>query len=425
MNVPISPLANARETDASFPVEVYRRDFPILAKTVNGNPLVYLDSAATSQKPRTVLETIERYYTEFNANVHRGVHWLSEQATRLYEDARGKLQRFIGAAEAREIIFVRGATEAINLVAQSFGRTRLQPGDDIIVSHMEHHSNIVPWQILCEQTGANLRVIPIDDAGELQIDAFERMLSPRTKIVAIVHVSNSLGTVNPVERIIRSAHREGARVVLDAAQSVPHMPIDVQSLDCDFCVFSGHKMYGPTGIGVLYGKAEWLEAMPPYQGGGDMIRSVTFEKTTYNTLPYKFEAGTPHIAGAIGLGAAVDYLNSIGMESIRRHEQELLSYAHSRLQTVGNVKIIGNAAKKAAVISFVLDDVHPHDVGTILDQQGIAVRTGHHCCQPVMDRYGIPATVRMSLGLYNNTEDIDALVRGLEVVRQVFGIANV
>jgi cysteine desulfurase/selenocysteine lyase len=401
-------------------VPALRRDFPILGQLVRGRPLVYLDNAATSQKPQCVIDALVRYYRCDNANIHRGVHWLSERATQAYEDARGKLKRFLNAAHAREIIFVRGATEGINLVAQTWGRASVEAGDEILISHLEHHSNIVPWQMLCEQKGARLRVIPVTDTGELELDTLDRLLGPRTKIVAIAHVSNALGTVNPVRRIIEAAHAWGARVLVDGAQAVPHMKVDVRQLDCDFYVLSGHKMYGPTGIGVLYGKAELLEAMPPYQGGGDMIESVTFEKTTYNVPPYKFEAGTPNIAGAIGLGAAVDYLNQIGMDNIAAHEQELLDYATRALARVPGLRILGTAAEKAGVVSFVLEGVHPHDAGTILDEQGIAVRTGHHCAQPVMERFGVPATTRASFALYNTKEDVDALVAGLQRVREIF-----
>ncbi|MFL5244652.1 MAG: SufS family cysteine desulfurase [Gemmataceae bacterium] len=397
-----------------------RKDFPILKQTVHGNPLVYLDNAATTQKPQIVLDTLTRYYTTINANVHRGVHWLSERATHDYEEARAKVQRFIGAAEAREIIFVRGITEAINLVAQTHGRKNLKAGDEVIISAMEHHSNIVPWQILCDEKGAKLRVIPINDQGELLLDEYEKLLNPRTKFVSVVHVSNSLGTVNPVKRIIDLAHRRNVPVLLDGAQSAPHMPVNVQDLDCDFYTFSGHKIYGPTGIGVLYGKAKLLEAMPPYQGGGDMISSVTFEKTTYNVLPYKFEAGTPDIAGAIGLGTALDYLRGLGWDAVMAHEQDLLEYATAAVSEIPGLRLIGTAKEKASVLSFVLEGIHPHDLGTILDREGIAIRTGHHCTQPLMDRFGVPATARASFALYNTQEEIDALVRGLHKAQEVF-----
>lgn len=397
-----------------------REDFPILRQIVHGKRLIYLDSAATSQKPLSVIETLRRYYAQENANIHRGVHFLSEQATQGYEAARAKVQRFINAREPREIIFTRGTTEAINLAARSFGK-RLQKGDEIVISHLEHHSNIVPWQMVCEETGAVLRVVPINDAGELVMEEYERLLNDRTKIVAVAHVSNALGTVNPVQEIVKIAHRRGIPVLLDGAQATPHLPVDVQDLDCDFYAFSGHKMFGPTGIGVLYGKAELLETLPPYQGGGDMIRTVRFEKTTYNDLPYRFEAGTPHIAGAIGLGAAIDYLGKIGLENIRRYEKELLAYATEALTSIPGLTIIGTSRQKASVISFTLGGIHPHDIGTILDQEGIAIRTGHHCAMPLMERFGLPATARASLAFYNLREDIDALIRGLAKVKEVFG----
>jgi cysteine desulfurase/selenocysteine lyase len=401
--------------------EKLRTDFPILSQQVHGKPLVYLDNAATTQKPRVVIDALVRYYTAYNSNVHRGVHLLSELATEAYEQARVKVQHFLNAAQSREIIFVRGTTEAINLVAQSRGRQTVQAGDEIVITGMEHHSNIVPWQILCQETGARLRVVPITDAGELRLDEYERLLGPRTRLVALTHISNALGTVNPVCDLIEKAHRRNIPVLVDGAQAVPHLRVDVQDLDCDFYAFSGHKLYGPMGIGVLYGKARLLEAMPPYQAGGDMISSVTFENTTYNTLPYKFEAGTPHVEGVIGLGAAIDYVNAIGLEAIAANEHALLDYATAKLAQIPDVRIIGTARDKAGAISFVLDGVHPHDIGTILDQEGIAVRTGHHCAQPVMDRFGVPATVRASLALYNTRADIDALVRGLDKVKEMFG----
>ncbi|HLF04671.1 MAG TPA: cysteine desulfurase [Dehalococcoidia bacterium] len=397
-----------------------RQDFPILAQTVRGKPLVYLDNAATSQKPQAVIDTLVRYYTTENANIHRGVHTLSQLATDEYEGARTKVQRLINAAEDREIIFVRGTTEAINLVAQTYGRQNVGAGDEIIISAMEHHSNIVPWQMLCQERGARLRVAPCNDAGELLLDEFEALLGPRTKLVSIVHVSNALGTINPAKQIVELAHRWGVPVLLDGAQAAPHMPLDVQALGCDFYAFSGHKLYGPTGIGVLYGRAELLEAMPPYQGGGDMIRSVTYEKTLYNTLPFKFEAGTPHIAGVIGLGAAIDYVNGIGLDRIAACEDELLRYGTQCLSTIGGLRIIGTAKEKAGILSFVLDKAHPHDIGTILDAEGIAIRTGHHCAQPLMERLGIPATARASLAFYNTREEIDALVKGIDRVIEVF-----
>ena len=403
----------------SLDVQQIRQDFPILRQKIHGKPLIYLDNAATSQKPQAVLDTIQHFYTTDCSNIHRGVHQLSERATAAYEAAREKVRRFLNAAEAREIIFVRGTTEAINLVAYTFGRERLRPGDEILITAMEHHSNIVPWQILCER-GATLRVAPINDAGELLLDEFERLLTSRVKLVCVAHVSNALGTVNPVREIIRMSHRNGIPVLIDGAQAVPHMKVDVRELDCDFYAFSGHKVYGPTGIGVLYGKAELLESMPPFHGGGDMISSVTFEKTIYNVLPYKFEGGTPHIAGTLGLGAALDYITGIGMDRIAEHEHALLEYGTQALSGIPGVRLIGTAREKAGVLSFVLEGVHPHDVGTILDQEGIAVRTGHHCAQPVMERFGVPATTRASLGLYNTREEIDALVAGICKVKEMF-----
>jgi len=405
---------------SAFDVWRIRQDFPILRQKVHGKPLVYLDNAATSQKPSAVIEAITRYYTSENSNVHRGVHALSEQATADYEGARAKVRRFLNAASDQEIIFVRGTTEGLNLIAQTFGRQRVGPGDEVIISALEHHSNIVPWQILCDEKGARLRVAPINDAGELLLDEFEKLLNERTRLVSITHVSNALGTVNPIRRIIDLAHRRQIPVAVDGAQAAPHLKIDVREMDCDFYVFSGHKMYGPTGIGALYGKAELLERMPPYQGGGDMISSVTFEKTTYNVLPYKFEAGTPDIAGAIGLGAAIDYLNKIGIENAAAYEHDLLEYATAAVTRVPDIKLIGTAREKASVLSFVMQGVHPHDLGTILDQEGIAIRTGHHCAQPLMDRFNVPATARASLAFYNTREEIDALVAGLHRVREVF-----
>jgi cysteine desulfurase/selenocysteine lyase len=405
---------------ATFDAARWRADFPALQQRVHGAPLVYLDNAATTQKPRAVLEALRQYYEEDNANVHRGVHALSVRATAAYERARRRVQEFVGAREPAEIVFVRGATEAINLVAQSFGRQRLGAGDEILLTHMEHHSNIVPWQMLCEQTGAVLRVAPINDAGELVWEEFERLLSARTRLVGVVHVSNALGTVNPVARIVEQAHAAGAAVLVDGAQAAPHMAVDVQALGCDFYVLSGHKMYGPTGIGALYGRRGLLDEMPPYQGGGEMIRSVSFEKTTYNTTPHKFEAGTPHIAGAIGLAAAIDYLETVGLAAIAAYEAELLAYATEALRGVPEVRLVGTAAKKAGVVGFTLEGVHPHDAGTLLDQRGIAIRAGHHCAQPVMERFGVPATCRASLGFYNLRGDIDALVAGVRHVLQVF-----
>jgi cysteine desulfurase/selenocysteine lyase len=408
------------ESVAEFDIARIREDFPILKQTVNGKPLVYLDNAATSQKPQAVIDALTRYYTTENSNVHRGVHTLSQMATDDYEAARIKVQRFINAGDEREIIFVRGTTEGINLVAQSFGRPNVHEGDEIVISAMEHHSNIVPWQMLCEEAGAKLRVIPINDAGELLLDEYEKLLNQRTKLVSIVHVSNALGTINPVKKIVEIAHARGVPVLLDGAQGVPHCPVDVRDLDCDFYVFSGHKLYGPTGIGILYGKAERLEAMPPYQGGGEMIKSVTFEKTIYNTLPYKFEAGTPNIAGSIGLGAAIDYVTGLGLDRISAYEHGLLEYGTELLSGLSNVRLIGTAKEKSSILSFVMDGVHPHDIGTILDAEGVAVRTGHHCAQPVMERFGLSATARASLAFYNTKEDIDALIRGIDRVSEVF-----
>jgi cysteine desulfurase/selenocysteine lyase len=405
----------------SWDVERVRKDFPILHQEVHGKPLVYLDSAATSQKPQVVLDALASYYTTVNANVHRGVHLLSEQATADYEGARARIQRFLGAARPEEIVFVRGTTEGINLVSQSYGRRAVGPGDEIIISALEHHSNIVPWQMLCEERGAVLRVIPIDDHGQVELDVYERLLGERTRLVAIPHVSNALGTIVPVKRMIAMAHALGVPVLVDGAQAVPHLAVDVLDLDCDFYVFSGHKVYGPTGIGVLYGKTERLEQMPPWQGGGDMIKVVTFEKTTYNDLPYKFEAGTPHIAGAIGLGAALDYVDSLGRDQIAAHEHELLVYGTRALSAVPGLRLIGTAPDKAGVLSFVMEGAHAHDVGTILDREGIAVRTGHHCAMPVMDRFGVPATTRASLALYNTQAELDALAQGLLQVREIFG----
>jgi cysteine desulfurase / selenocysteine lyase len=414
-------LASREERKALFDVEKIRADFPILQQTVYGKPLVYLDNAATSQKPAAVIEATTRYYSADNSNIHRGVHLLSERATAKYEEARAKAQSFINAAHSKEIIFVRGTTEAINVVANTCGRANVGAGDEVLITAMEHHSNIVPWQMLCEEKDARLRVAPINDDGELILDEFEKLLNEKTRIVSVVHISNALGTINPVQRIIEMAHRHGARVLIDGAQAAPHAKIDVQALDCDFYAFSGHKVFGPTGIGVLYGKAALLEAMPPYQGGGDMIASVTFEKTTYNVLPYKFEAGTPNIAGTIGLGAAIDYVNEIGLENIAQYEQELLEYGTAELSKIPGLRLIGTAREKASVLSFVLEGIHPHDVGTILDREGIAIRTGHHCAMPVMERFKISATSRASLAFYNTREEIDALVTGIYKVKEVFG----
>ncbi len=413
--------ASARPRPApAFDVERVRAEFPILARQVNGKPLVYLDSAATSQKPRAVLEALERYYLEDNANVHRGVHALSERATRAYEQARSKARAFLNAASASEIVFVRGTTEGINLVAQTLGRQRVQAGDEVLITAMEHHSNIVPWQMLCEEKGARLRVAPIDDSGELLLGELERLIGPRTRLVALTHVSNALGTVNPVREVVEMAHARGVPVLVDGAQAAPHLALDVRALGCDFYVFSGHKVFAPTGIGVLYGRMEHLQAMPPYQGGGEMIASVTFEKTTYKKPPHKFEAGTPDIAGAVGLGAALDWLGRIDREGMTAHEHDLMEHTERALAGVRGLRRIGTARQRAAVASFVMQGVHPHDLATILDQEGIAVRAGHHCAQPVMERFGVPATARASLALYNTRQDIDALVRGLHKVAEVF-----
>jgi cysteine desulfurase/selenocysteine lyase len=420
MSAFVQTSETSRPAAGGLDVDSVRREFPILARTVAGKPLAYLDNAATTQKPQRVIDAVSSYYANDNANVHRGVHTLSVRATEAYESARTAIQRFIGARSPKEIIFVRGATEGINLVAQAFARPRLAAGDEIVISEMEHHSNIVPWQILCEQTGARLRVIPITDAGDIDLDAYADLLGPRTRIVGLVHVSNALGTVNPIDEMTRLARRHGAAVVIDGAQAVPHMPVDVRQLDCDFYALSGHKMYAPTGIGVLYGRQDLLNEMPPYQGGGDMISSVTFEKTTYNDLPYKFEAGTPNIAGAIGLGVAAEYLASLGLDAIAAHEHELLDYATRRVSSIPRVRLVGTARRKAAVLSFVIDGAHPHDAGTIMDREGVAIRAGHHCAQPVMQRYGVPATVRASFGVYSTREEVDALVAAVHKVLEVF-----
>ena len=404
----------------AYDVQAIRNDFPILRERVHDKPLVYLDNAATTQKPQAVIDRLTEFYAHENANVHRGVHLLSERATEAYEGARRTVCHFLNAADPKEIVFVRGTTEAINLVAQSYGRSHVGPGDEVVITTMEHHSNIVPWQMLCEQTGARLQVVPITDAGELRLDEYEALLSERTKIVAVVHVSNALGTINPVEEIVRIAHGRGIPVLVDGAQAVAHMPVDVRALDCDFYTFSGHKIFGPTGIGVLYAKASLLDAMPPYQGGGDMISSVSFERTLYNVLPYKFEAGTPNIAGAIGLAAALDYVEGIGLDRVNLHERELLGYGTDALSQISGLRLTGTASHKAGILAFVLDGVHPHDIGTILDRGGIAIRTGHHCCQPLMDRLGVAATARASLALYNTRQDIDALAPALDQVREVF-----
>ncbi len=395
--------------------------FPLLRQLVNGKPLVYFDNAATSQKPQVVIDAMVRYYESVNSNIHRGVHYLSERATQAYEEVRVKTRDYVHAVDQREIIFVRGATEAINLVAHSFGRRYVRAGDEILISTMEHHSNIVPWQILCEELGTKLTVIPMNDRGELILEEFERLLTGKTRILAVTHVSNALGTINPVKELIARAHAQGIPVLVDGAQAVPHMRVDVQDLDCDFYAFSAHKMFGPTGVGVLYGKSKWLEEMPPYQGGGDMIKSVTFEKTLYNDIPYKFEAGTPNIGGGIGLGAAIDYLHEIDLDAIQQFEHELLVYATEKLLTIPGVKIIGTAQKKAGVLSFTLEGIHPHDIGTILDVEGIAIRTGHHCAQPVMKFFGVPATARVSFAFYNTKEEVDAFIKAMYKVIEVLG----
>jgi len=410
-----------REAERVFDVERVREDFPILKQKVHGKPLVYFDNAATSQKPVTVIEAEERFYREYNSNIHRGVHQLSERATRAYEDARVKIQHFLNAGEAREIVFVRGTTEAINLVAAAYGRKNVQAGDEILITAMEHHSNIVPWQILCEEKRALLRVAPVNDRGELVFEEFEKLLNSRTRLVSVTHVSNVLGTINPVREIVAAAHRMNVPVFVDGAQAAPHLKVDVRDLDCDFYALSSHKMFGPTGIGVLYGKAGLLEAMPPYQGGGDMISSVSFEKTIYNVIPYKFEAGTPNIAATIGLGAAIDYIDQLGLENVAAYEHELLEYATEAVSRLPGVRIVGTARQKASVISFVLDGIHAHDVGTVLDQEGIAVRTGHHCAQPLMERFQVPATARASLAFYNTKEEVDRLAAGIEKVKHIFG----
>ena len=405
---------------AAFDVQAIRREFPVLRETVRGKPLVYLDSAASAQKPQVVIDAEKEFYERSYSNVHRGVHHLSMLATDAYENARGKVQRFLGASESREIVLLRGTTEAVNLVAQSYGRKHVGAGDEVLITGLEHHSNIVPWQLLCEEKEATLKVAPIDDAGEVDMEAFERLLSPRTRIASFSHVSNALGTVDPVRRMTELAHAAGAVVMIDGAQAAPHLAVDVRAIGCDFYAFSGHKVYGPSGVGALYGKAAVLDAMPPWQGGGDMIASVTFEKSTWNELPYKFEAGTPNIAGGIALGAAIDWVERVGLGAIAAHEHELLEYGTGLLRDVPGLRIVGTAREKAGVLSFVLEGVHPHDVGTILDYDGIAVRTGHHCAQPVMDRYGIPATTRASLAAFNTREELDALARGIGKVREMF-----
>jgi cysteine desulfurase / selenocysteine lyase len=419
-SVPTAPPALASFHDI-LRIAGCRHHFPLLRQLVNGKPLVYFDNAATSQKPQVVIDAMVRYYETENSNIHRGVHYLSERATQAYEGVRIKVRDFVHAEDQSEIVFVRGATEAINLVAHSFGRKFVHAGDEVLVSEMEHHSNIVPWQILCEELGATLKVIPMNDRGELLMEEYERLLNGKTKIVAVTHVSNALGTINPVKDLVARAHARGIPVLLDGAQAVPHIRVDVQDLDCDFYVFSAHKMFGPTGVGILYGKRKWLEAMPPYQGGGDMIKSVTFEKTIYNDLPYKFEAGTPNIGGGIGLGAAIDYLHEIDLNGIQQLEHELLVYATDKILTIPGVKIIGTAQRKAGVLSFTMEGIHPHDIGTILDVEGVAIRTGHHCAQPVMKHFGVPATARASFAFYNTKEEVDAFIKALHKVIEVFG----
>ncbi|MFQ5603253.1 MAG: SufS family cysteine desulfurase [bacterium] len=417
MAVPDIAVSRAR---SNFDVAKIRQDFPILRQEVHGHPLVYLDNAASTQKPSIVIDTIKNYYERQHANIHRGVHHLSEMATNAYEEARLKIKNFIHADSVREIIFVRGTTEAINLVADSFGRNFIGQDDEIIISTMEHHSNIVPWQLFCERTGAKLRIAPINDRGELIFEEFENLLNEKTKLVAMVHVSNSLGTINPVKKIIERAHEFDVPVLLDGAQALSHLKVDVTDLDCDFYAFSAHKFFGPTGVGVLYGKEKYLEAMPPYQGGGDMIKSVTFTETTFNELPHKFEAGTPNIAGVVGFGQAIDYIENIGYDAIIAHETELLQYAERAVEQIDGVKLIGTARNKAGVISFVIDGVHPHDVGTILDRRGVAIRTGHHCTQPIMDRFNVPATSRASFALYNTQEEVEILIEAIHDVINLF-----
>ena len=397
-----------------FDIEKIRKDFPILSRKIHGEALVYLDNAATSQKPQFVIDIINKYYTHDNSNIHRGVHYLSQNATEAFESSRERIKEFINAPQAKQVLFTKGTTDAINLVANAYGRKFVGKGDEIIISTMEHHSNIVPWQMLCDEKEAILHIIPINDKGEIIFEAFEKLLSEKTKLVSIVHISNALGTINPVKEIIKKAHAFNVPVLIDGAQAVQHMKVDMQELDCDFYAFSGHKVFGPTGIGILYGKEELLNKMTPYQGGGDMIKTVTFEKTTYNELPHKFEAGTPNIEGGIALGAAVDYINSIGIENITTYEKELLEYATEKLSAIEGLKIIGTAEEKASVISFIIDGVHHYDIGVILDQLGIAVRTGHHCTQPLMERFNIQGTIRASFALYNTKEEVDVLVKGIE-----------
>ena len=413
-------IASYSAHSQDFPAARWRADFPLLQRSVRGQPLAYLDNAATTQKPQAVIDAEVAYYREINANIHRGVHWLSEQATAAHEGARERVQRFVNAREAAEIIFVRGTTEAINLVAQSYGRANLGPGDEILITGLEHHSNIVPWQMVCAQTGAVLRVAHIDDTGTVRMDEFRRLLGGRTRLVSVSQVSNALGTINPLREMIDLAHAQGAPVLVDGAQGVAHMPVDVQALGCDFYAFSGHKLYAPTGIGVLYGRRALLEAMPPWQGGGDMIRTVSFEGSTWNDLPFKFEAGTPHIAGAIGLGAAIDYLGQVGLEAVAAYEHELLVYGTALLQEIPGLRLVGTAAHKAGILSFVIDGLHAHDIGTVLDTEGVAIRAGHHCAMPVMDHFGVPATARASLAFYNTREDMDRLAQALRRAVEMF-----
>jgi cysteine desulfurase/selenocysteine lyase len=420
LGVPAVPGVSVRGSAATFDVERIRGDFPILARDVRGRPLVYLDNAATTQKPRAVLEAIVGYYTTSNANVHRGVHLLSEIATAAHDAAREKVRAFLNARSPREIVFTRNSTEGINLVAHAFGRPRVGPGDEVLITAMEHHSNIVPWQLLCDARGARLRVAPIDDTGALILDELEALIGPRTRVLAVTHMSNALGTVNPVAEIVRMAHERGVPVLVDGSQAAYHMPVDVQALGCDFYVATGHKLYGPTGIGVLYGREALLEEMPPFLGGGDMIRSVAFERSTWNDLPFKFEAGTPDIAGAIGLGAAIDYVRSVGLPEIAAHERDLLAYATAAIREVPGLRVVGTAREKASVLSFVMEGVHPHDIGTIVDREGVAIRTGHHCAQPVMDRFGVPATARASFAMYNTRHEVDVLVGALQRVHALF-----
>ena len=415
-----SNMAQLKNQSVEFDVEKVRKDFPILHQMINGKPLIYLDNAATSQKPKNVIDAVETYYREYNSNIHRGVHTLSENATETYESSRLKIKNFINANSTKEIVFVRGATEAINLVAQSLGRDSLNENDEIIITELEHHSNIVPWQLLSQQTGAKLKFIPINNKGELIEEEYKKLLNKKTRIVAVGHISNALGTINPIETIITMAHEYDAKVLIDGAQAAPHTLIDVKKLDCDFYVFSGHKVFGPTGVGVLYGKKNLLEKMPPYQGGGDMIKMVSMKETQYNDLPYKFEAGTPNIAGVIGLGAAIDYVNEIGLENISQYENELLDYANQQASEITGLKFIGTARQKASILSFTLDGIHPHDVGTILNSEGIAIRTGHHCAMPVMEYFKIPATSRASFTFYNTHEEIDALIKAIEKCKKVF-----